>query len=319
MARETGQDSEGRASTAARVWALVARQHGVIARRQLLEAGVSSAGIGRRLHSGRLHAVHRGVYVAGRPQLSRCGRWMAAVLRCGPEAVLSHASAAALLGISAEGPTIEVSVALPRNPRPPGIAVCRRPRLPEADVGESRGIPVTSPALTLVDLAARLPPHQLEAAVNAADRLELIDPESLRSSLAGRSGAKGGPALRRILDRRAFVLTDSELERLFARIVRGAGLPMPETQVEICGFRVDFLWRHLALIVETDGLRYHRTAASQSRDRERDQTHAMAGYTTLRFTHAQVRYQPRRVEAALRSVIGRLAVDGGAPGRKPGP
>ena len=162
---------------------------------------------------------------------------------------------------------------------------------------------MTSPGRTLLDLATFLDSWQLEAAINEANGKGLIDPESLRAELEVKSGATGAPALRRVLDQHTFALTDSELERRFLRLVRRARLPKPETQQTLNGFRVDFLWPELRLVVETDGLRYHQTAAQQSKDRERDQALTAAGFTVLRFTHAQVRYYPGHVVATMRSFL----------------
>jgi very-short-patch-repair endonuclease len=117
--------------------------------------------------------------------------------------------------------------------------------------------------------------------------------------------------LREVLDRRTFTLTDSELERRFLPIVRRTGLSLPRTGHHLNGFKVDFYWPDLGLVVETDGLRYHRTPAQQSRDRLRDQAHAAAGLTPLRFTHAQVRYEPRHVQATLEAVARRLRYGAG--------
>jgi very-short-patch-repair endonuclease len=159
---------------------------------------------------------------------------------------------------------------------------------------------------TLVDLATRLSAAELEAAVNDADKGDLINPERLRAGLAELTGQPGVPALRRLLDRRNFRLTDSELERRFLRIVRRTGLPLPETQSHVNGYRVDFHWPELGLVVESDGLRYHRTPAQQGRDRVRDQAHVAAGLTPVRFTHAQVRFEPDHVKATLTAVAARL-------------
>jgi very-short-patch-repair endonuclease len=111
--------------------------------------------------------------------------------------------------------------------------------------------------------------------------------------------------LREVLDRRTFTLTDSELERRFLPIARSDGLPPPRTGHYLNGFKVDFFWPELGLVVETDGLRYHRTPAQQSRDRLRDQAHTAAGLTPLRFTHAQVRFEPRHVRATLEAAARR--------------
>ena len=230
---------------------------------------------------------------------------MAAVLSCGPEAALSHESAAARWGIrDRENGRIEVSVPRARNPRPCGITVHRCADLP---VTAWQAIPLTTPVATLVDLATRLPTYQLERAVNEADRLDLIDPEQLRAALDRFGGRKGAGILRRTLDRRTFTLTDSELERRLLPLARQAGLPRPQTRRRVNGFRVDFYWPDLGLVVETDGLRYHRTPAQQAHDRRRDQAHAAAGLTQLRFTHEQVTSEPGHVLATLAAVARRLA------------
>lgn len=168
------------------------------------------------------------------------------------------------------------------------------------------GIPVTTAVVTLVDLAQRLARDDLEAAINEADRTGIATPDSLRSALRGLGSQPGAGVLRAVLDRRTFVLTDSHLERLFLRLVREAGLPPPLTQVWLNGFRVDFHWPDLGLVVETDGLTYHRTPARQNTDRRRDQAHMAAGLTVLRFTHAQVKFEPEHVIATLRAVAGTI-------------
>ena len=227
---------------------------------------------------------------------------MAAVLSCGPGAVLSHDSAAALWGFRTnQSRPIEVSIDGGKRSRP-GIVVHRRHSLAAT---QRHGIPVTTPTDTLVDLAARLKRRPLERAINEADRLDLVDPEALRASLDAVVPRPGIATLRAILDRRTFTLTDSELERRFLPIVRRAGLPKPPTQCRVNRFKVDFYWPTLGLVVETDGLRYHRTPAQQARDRIRDQAHTAAGLTSLRFTHAQVAFEPRHVESILVAVVRR--------------
>jgi very-short-patch-repair endonuclease len=288
------------------LWALARAQHWAVARRQLLELGFSGHWIDHRIAKGRLHPLRRGVYAVGRPNVTQYGEWMAAVLACGPAAVLSHDSAAALWGIRPGPSGLEVSIVSGAKRDPEGITVHRRQSLRQHDVTRCHGIPVTTPTRTLIDIAARLDREPLEAAINQADKLDLCDPEQLRSALAGAAGQPGVRVLRTVLDRRTFTLTDSELERRFLRIVRGLRLPLPETGVYVNGFKVDFHWPELGLVVETDGLRFHRTPAEQARDRLRDQRHTAAGLTPLRFTRAQVRFEPGYVGDTVAEVARRL-------------
>lgn len=143
--------------------------------------------------------------------------------------------------------------------------------------------------------------------MNEADQLDLVDPESLRHALDSHPPRPGIRRLRGLLDRHTFALTQSQLERYFLAVTRRAGMDLPQTQAWLNGHRVDFFWPRLGLVVETDGLRYHRTPAKQAADRRRDQDHIRAGLTLLRFTHHQVRYEPAHVRSVLESVAGRLA------------
>jgi very-short-patch-repair endonuclease len=289
------------------VWRLARRQHWVVSRAQLIALGMHPQAIKHRIANGRLHPIRRGVYAVGRRSVTRYGHRMAAVLACGHGAVLSHLSAAANWQIREVDPVvIDISVAASRRPREQGIRVHRRAKLGEEDVTRHHGIPVTTPLRTLIDLATQLSPPQIERAINGADKFDLIDPEALRAALDERRGRRGVRALRQILDRATFVLTETELEARFVPIARRAGLPRPLIQEGVNGFRVDFYWPELGLIVETDGLRYHRTPAQQAKDRVRDQVHAAAGLTTLRFTHAQVVYETAHVEQTLATVATRL-------------
>jgi very-short-patch-repair endonuclease len=279
----------------------------VVTTGQLLAHGLTRKGIAHRVAKGRLHPVHRGVYAVGRPQLTQHGHWMAAVLACGSDAALSHEHAAALLGIrhNASRP-VDVTVGRGSGLRRPDIAIHRRRDFRPGEIMHRRGIPVTTPVCTLVDLATRIGKGELEAAVNEADRLELVSTESLRSALAEIPRRPGVAVLRRLLDRQTFTLTDSELERRFLPLARRAGLSRPRTRAWLNGYRVDFHWPDLGLVVETDGLRYHRTPAQQLRDRRRDQAHAAAGLTPMRFTRAQVAFEPDYVVVTLAAVVERL-------------
>ncbi len=292
-------------------WALCERQHGVVTRRQLLGLGFSEKAIERRLGSGRLHHVSsvRGAYVVGRGEVSTEGRWMAAVLVCGDGAVLSHSSAAALMRIGVERDAMEVSVPGHSHRARSDIEIHRRSSLRPGDAGEFKRIPVTSPALTIIDLAADRSNSDpvVERAVNEADKYDLITPHDLRAELEAHRSQSGVARLRLMLDRRTFRLTRDELERRFLPLAAEAGLPPPLTANWVNGFEVDFHWPKLGLVVETDGLRYHRTPAEQARDRLRDQTHTAAGLTQLRFTHGQVRYEPEHVRAILRRTAERMS------------
>jgi very-short-patch-repair endonuclease len=227
---------------------------------------------------------------------------MAAVLCGGSGAVLSHSSAAALFQIGRERPgLIEISLPGVSHRSRSGLVLHRRPSLRCSDVGSYDDIPVTSPVQTLIDLTPRFGRSGLERAINEADKFDLVHTPDLRKALEKRAGEPGVRRLREILDRRTFRLTREELERCFLALAREAGLPVPSTGQIVNGFEVDFYWPDLGFVVETDGLRYHRTPAEQARDRLRDQTHTAAGFVNLRFTHEQVRYEPEHVREMLTS------------------
>jgi very-short-patch-repair endonuclease/predicted transcriptional regulator of viral defense system len=298
MATETIAARSGRA------WDLARRQHGVLTWRDLRSLGFGENAIRHRLATGRLHRVGRGIYAVGRPELTREGRWMVAVLACGENAMLSHGSAAALWGIGPEWHLVEVSVRRRSWPRRDGVKIRSRPSLPIEDVTTHRGIPVTTVSRTILDQAATpISDASLERLVNEADVAKSLgfDFRSLRRYCDQRAGEPGVRRLRSLLDPETFRLSDSELERLFRPLAIAAGLPQPLTKATVNGYEVDFYWPDLALVVEADSLRYHRNAIKQSRDLERDQIHTAAGLTTLRFTHWQVAREPRHVEEILAS------------------
>jgi len=281
-------------------WRLARAQHGVLTRQNLLDLGFGAEAIKHRVSKGRLHPVFRGVYAVGRPQLNREGRWMAAVLACGPGAALSHRSASALWGFGKEHPNyIEVTVMRPSEARIRGVRCHRRPSLPSSEITTRRGIPVTQPVRTFLDLVSVNGPRDLERAINEADKLDVIDADELRLALDDHAGEKGVRPLRRILDKHTFRLSDDELERLFRPLAAAAGLPVPLTKHIVNKFEVDFYWPDLGLVVETDGWRYHRTPSAQSRDALRFQTHVAHGLTPLRFSHYQVKYEPVHVKDIL--------------------
>jgi hypothetical protein len=235
---------------------------------------------------------------------------MAAVLACGEGAALSHSSAAALWRIGwEERGVIEVSLLSLSRRRHPAIRIHRRPALNRGrDLTREYGIPITAPVQTLIDMSLRLDRRGMERMINEADKYDLVHPPELREALDRRTGEPGVARLREILDRRTFRLTEGELERRFLPLTHQAGLPVPLTGRWVNEFEVDFYWPDLGLVVETDGLRYHRTPAAQARDRERDQAHTAAGLTQLRFTHEQVRYEPDYVRRILAQTARRLAI-----------
>jgi hypothetical protein len=186
------------------------------------------------------------------------------------------------------------------------LRVKGRPSIALAEIQMFDGLPVTSPVQTLIDLATELTPIETERAVNDADKRDLIDPEALRLTLNDHAGEPGVRPLREILDRLTFRLSDSDLEIYFRPIAASAGLPSPLSKQWVNGFEVDFIWPELGLVVETDGLRYHRTPSAQKRDARRDRAHLLAGLTPLRFTHYEIRYEPRRVRSDLKRAAAML-------------
>jgi very-short-patch-repair endonuclease len=284
---------------------IIHRQHGVIARRQLLERGYSVDAIRHALERKWLHVIFSGVYAVGRPELSRYGMWMAAVLASGRSAVASHESAAALWGIWRHTGELVVSVLAAERPRNPGIRVHRRAHI---DATTHHDIPVTTPAATLIDFAATHPRNEVEAALNEADLRGLIKLKTLHEELARMPRMPGLAKLKATIDRRTFTFTRSDLERAFLPIARRAGLPKPLTRVQVNGYEVDFYFPDYGLVVETDGGTFHRTPAQQAADRRRDHAHALApGPPPLRFTHGQIRYERAYVFETLRTVAARLA------------
>lgn len=284
-------------------WDTARRQHGVLTRSDLLRLGFTEEAIEHRLATGRLHLISPGIYAVGRPDLSPRGRWMAAVLACGDDAMLSHRSAAELWGIGyEESGRIDVSIRRRSKITRKGIEVRARPTLDASCFVLRFDIPVTHPVQTLVDLATELKSLRLERAVNEADKRDLVDPETLRKALDGYGGMPGVRPLRTMLDRHTFRLSDSDLEVYFRPLALAAGFPMPLTKHWVLGYEADFWFPDHGLVVETDGLRYHRTPSQQARMAKRDQTHSAAGLRVLRFTHWQIAHAPDEVTDVLRRI-----------------
>jgi very-short-patch-repair endonuclease len=272
--------------------ALAGAQHGVVARRQLLAFGLSPQTLDRRVRSGRLHVVHRGVYAVGHPVLTREGRWMAAVLATGGDAVLSHGTAAAAWDLRPAGGDIHVTVpGSAGRKRRPGLRIHRSATLGH-DTATLRGIPVTSPLRTIIDLATVLEGRPLEHVLDLADQRHLVDFAELGQRPVRRS-------LQAVLARYSQTVTRSELEERFLALCDEHRLPRPATNTIVEGGEVDFMWRDARLIVEVDGYRYHRSPSTFEDDRERDVILSLAGWTVLRFTYAQVVRRPAWVAVAV--------------------
>jgi very-short-patch-repair endonuclease len=269
---------------------LAADQHGVVSRPQLLQAGLTAEAIKRRVRAGRLHQIHRGVYAVGHRVLTREGRWMAAVLACGEGAVLSHATAAAAWDLRRNEGLIHVTVRGSRK-APRGIRLHRSPTLGPRDVTTVRGVPVTRPARTIIDLARTLTADDLEPIVDLADARSLVNFQDLRAAKP--------TSLKAVLLNYAPAPTRSELERRFLRLCKKHRIDPPETNTRIEGLEVDFVWRDRRLIVEVDGYAYHRSPGAFERDRERDVRLEMAGWRVLRFTWRQVTQRGGWVAAAI--------------------
>jgi very-short-patch-repair endonuclease len=233
---------------------------------------------------------------------------MAAVLACGPRALLSHRSAAALWDIrSGDEDVLEVVVPAELPRRRPGIRVHRRRDHEAPGRREIDRIPLTHPVATLVDLATCVPRWQLEAAINEADHRGLVDPEQLLAALDLLPPRAGVGPVRALLEASVVTLTSTQLERRFLPLAREAGLPAPQTQAWLDGYRVDFFWPDLGLVVEADSLRYHRTPLKQARDKRRDNAHAGSGLTTLRFSEGQICHERGYVRRTLARTARRLA------------
>jgi very-short-patch-repair endonuclease len=286
------------------VAALAAAQHGVVSRAQLRALGVSDSAVSRRVAGGRLHVLHRGVFAVGHPVLGPHGRWRAAVLACGDTAVLSHAAAAALWGLRASAAVV-VDVTVPGTGGRAWRAGIRihRARDLTGQTTTHDGIPVTTPARTILDLAGTLQRRPLERLLDTAENARLTDVASLVALARAHTGHRGASRVLSALDSHmpGTTLTKSELEELFLALCDAANFERPRVNQWVEGFEVDFLFPDARLIVETDGWRHHRTRHAFERDRRRDAVHTRAGYRTLRFTHAQLTHEPQVVAATVRA------------------
>jgi Transcriptional regulator, AbiEi antitoxin len=273
------------------IFEVARRQHGVLGRSQLTELGLTKSNIEYRLQAGRLQLLHRGVYGLG-PLQSKRARWLAAVFAGGPEAVLSHRSAAELWGLigGVSGP-IHLTVSVRR--RRPGILL-HRSNVPDDERTEVEGIPVTTVPRTILDCAPAMTARRLERLINEADVLRLYDQLSLPTLLHRYPRRPGSRALWDPLSKRngGSTFTRSDLEELLIELADEVGLRRPETNVvlEIDGetFEIDALWRAERVAVELDSREFHLTPLAFEADRRRDRKLSVAGWRPIRITWWQI-------------------------------
>ena len=288
-------------------------QNGVVTLEQLEDLGLSRSAILQREEVGRLHRIHQRVYCLTPRVMTERGRFMAAVLACGPGAVLSHRSAAYLWGLvdSWEEP-IDVTAPNRRGRSPEGVAAHRDGSLQSIDKAEIYGIPCTSVARTLLDFAAVAPEWEVRKVVAQAEILRILDKPKLRALLKRSRRRRGVARLRLILDtiHPQTKRTRSELERLFLEMCAKRSVPEPEVNVWLDApngkrYQADFLWRDSRLIVEADSRRFHDTDSSFVSERKRQQQLELAGWRVSRCTWEEVEQEPRRLALTVQGLIAR--------------
>ncbi len=263
---------------------IAGEQHGIITRAQLLAAGLDAHEIAYRRRIARLHLLYRGVYAVGHRPPSPHASAMAAVLACGPGAVLSHRSAGALWGMLRWRGPIDVTAAGNHTRR--NVRVHRSRTLHPDDVTRHYGIPVTTPARTLLDLADVLDDTSLTRAVNEARLQRQLNLTDLATLLA-RSPGRATKRLRPHIDH-GTQPTRSHLEDAFLTFVERHHLPRPEVNQRIAGYEVDMLWRDQRVIVELDGWDYHDGRTAFERDREKDAALLTEGFPVVRITSGRL-------------------------------
>lgn len=284
----------------------------MVSRGQLRRLGRSDRSIGRMLAAGRLHPVFRGIYAVGRLGIGERGRMMAAVLACGHGTVVSHRSAAALLGLTDRAPAVVDVIAPGQGGRGiDGIKVHRTPAPCREEVGTVASIPCTSPARTLVDFAGVCGERALRGAFESAAHKRLLDLDAIETAL-GQRRRRGAPTLRTLIAewRAATALVPdarlrSPFEARLLPLLATSGLPAPlvNAPVQTPGGRleVDLLWPSHRFVVEADSRRHHGTDVAFERDRWRDRELLRAGYSTLRVPWRQAEREPEAVVEAIRT------------------
>ncbi|MFL5861841.1 MAG: DUF559 domain-containing protein [Solirubrobacteraceae bacterium] len=283
--------------------ALAESQHGVVARWQLVQEGLQSWAVDKEIARRHLLPIHRGVFAVGHRRLSHNGHWMGAVLACGPDAVLSHHAAAALHDLRPR-PQGKTDVSAPGKRQHTGVR-CHVSSVPQPQRTEIDRIPVTSLERTYLDYAEQATPRQLDAALEAARRRDLLDLRKLNDLVNRSHGRRGVKPLRQALAK----LTDdppwtqSPLEEAFLALIHRTNLPRPRANVLVHGELVDFAWPRQKLIVELDGFAFHASRARFESDRKRDIELQKRGWRVLRITHRRLIEDPARVIADVTHLL----------------
>jgi hypothetical protein len=283
---------------------LAAAQQGVVSHAQLMALGYSTSAIARALQARRLHRLYRGAYALGHWNVSRHGQCLAAVLSCGHDAMLSHASAAWLWGLSARWPNPPHVTTPIRGHRRRTIHLHHSTILEEEDRTILKRVPTTAVARTFLDLAISTPQRRVESMLEKAERLGLLDVETIDSAIA-RSGRH--PGRKRLLLALSIyrdpAMTRARTERLFIALVRRAGLPRPAINYFVAGQEIDAYWERERFAVELDGYKTHGTRAAFERDPVRIEELKLAGIDAIRITARRIEREPDQVAARLRSLL----------------
>ncbi len=268
-------------------------------------SGLTKHALTTRCKNGLLHRVHHTVYLFGQPTLLPGAKEFAAILACGEDSSVSHASATGLYGCTELRPgDVEITVASRNGRRRAGIRIHRVDVLHEADRGHLRGIPIVSPARALLDFAAGATGDELERAIAEAYALRLTTESEINATIARNPTRQGVAALRAELKREGGpAWTKREAERRMKVLLRQANLATPVTQYRVAGWPADFCWPAQRLIVEVDGYQWHSHRAAFERDRRRDQAHILAGYRVIRITWRQLDEEPLTVVATIAAAL----------------
>lgn len=304
--RGRGRRRVGDGATRERALAeLATRQHGVVARYQLLALGFGEEAIKLRLAAGRLSPLHLEVYAVGHQRVGQRGYWWAGVLAYGEGALLSHRSAAAVWGFGRQRRVVEVTAPQGRQgmDRRTGIWI-HRCRLHAEDRVVRDGIPVTTVARTLFDIAEIDSEDRLRGAWEEADRLHLLRLRAVEGVCERGYGRRALRPIRRLLaEARAPSQTRSPLEKRFQDFVAAHRLPPPATNVTVLDHEVDALWPQARLVAELDSWEFHGHRDAFERDRARDPELLLAGYRTIRVTHRRLDREAVTLAAQIRELL----------------